>query len=1102
MRKFQKALLAAVMLLSVQGAAWAQATAQMSGTVRDESGAVLPGVTVTVTQTDTGFTRTAVTEGSGAYILPNLPIGPYRLEVSLAGFRTYVQTGIVLQVGASPTVNAELAVGNLEETVAVEAAAPLVDVQSAGISEVVENERIVELPLQGRQVTDLIVLGGAAVNTGQVSGQRNRSDAVAISVAGGLRTGVAYVLDGAMHNDAYDNLNMPFPFPDALQEFRVATSGLSADNGVHSGASVNAVTKSGTNRFSGNAFEFLRDSRFNSTDPFAAMDRDGNRVSDGLNRNQFGGTLGGPLLRDRLFFFGAYQGTKVRQTPASFISWVPTAAMLAGDFTEYAAPACNAGRQVALRAPFVNNRIDPALLSKAAVAISNKIPIKPTNPCGEILFSVPLDNNDAQYVGRLDYQMSANHTIFGRYIDTFERRLPTLSRTGNPLAVRREFGANKRARAQSTALGDTLVLGSSMVNSFRVTWNDTSNSLNDPPDTFFDAPELGIKLHTYVPGTLALNVTDGFIVSGGNSVKVNVKNVAYQVADDVTMVRGRHQLGVGMNLSYWKSDSSDFAHTNGTFSFNGTATGRGLTDFLTGQASSLEHGAPNSLYMSQWYLGVFAQDAWRATDRLTLNVGLRWEPYFGQTITNGAVSNFSHENYRQGIRTSRFANAPAGIIYPGDPGFPSGSKGTATQWRNFSPRAGVAWDVQGDGRTAVRASYGMAYDFPTAQFMYKPATGSPFSNRLLLSAVPFEDPYRGVPGGQTHPLPEVPGHDAIFPSFAQFLVIDPDNNSTRAQTWNATIERQFGATWQGSVSYLGSYLDRMWGGVHVNPAVFMGLGPCAINGVNYAVCSTDANLNQRRVLFTENPVLGQGLSYVNRIDDVGTQSYRALRLSMRRSAASGVSLSANYTLSHCEADTEVGGSWLQFEEGYLRPDDPSFDRGNCGNNRRQIGNVSVGAQTPTFDNAALRLIASGWRVSGIFSARSGAWLTVTTARDIAGTGIVGQRLNQVSDDVYGDKSLTNYFNVAAFAYPAAGTYGDHVRNSIEGPGYWSVDMALSRLVRVTSQQTLELRLEGFNVLNHVNWANPTTNYDSRNFGRITAISGNMRIIQFGVKYGF
>src|SRR5687767_8198318 len=255
-----------IILLAAPAAVWAQATAQLSGTVRDESGLVLPGVTVTVTQTETGFTRTVVSDDTGTYVLANLPLGPYRLEVSLQGFRTYVQTGIVLQVGASPVLNPVLGLGSLEESVTVDAAAPLVDVQSAGISDVVEQEQIVELPLQGRRVTDLIVLAGAAVNTGDVSGQRNRQDAVAISVAGGLRTGVAYVLDGAMHNDPYDNTNMPFPFPDALQEFSVATSGLSAQNGMHSGASVNAVTKSGTNSLHGNLFEFLRDHRFNATD--------------------------------------------------------------------------------------------------------------------------------------------------------------------------------------------------------------------------------------------------------------------------------------------------------------------------------------------------------------------------------------------------------------------------------------------------------------------------------------------------------------------------------------------------------------------------------------------------------------------------------------------------------------------------------------------------------------------------------------------------------------------------------------------------------------------------------------------------------------------
>src|SRR6185503_6336390 len=277
--------------LCLTASAFAQiSTAQLAGIVSDTSGAALPGATVTVTQADTGATRSVVTDGEGAYLVSNLSPGPYRLEVSLQGFRTYVQTGIVLQVAATPTINVELAIGSLEETVTVEAAAPLVDVRSAGVSEVVESERIVELPLQGRDVTALLVLAGASVNTGSPN-SRSFGGAVNVSVAGGLPFGVAYLLDGAMHNDAQNNANLPLPFPDALQEFRVATTGLTAQNGMHSGASVNAVTKSGTNRFSGNLFEFNRDHRFNAIDPFAKV-VNGKKVDDGLSRNQWRGTAG------------------------------------------------------------------------------------------------------------------------------------------------------------------------------------------------------------------------------------------------------------------------------------------------------------------------------------------------------------------------------------------------------------------------------------------------------------------------------------------------------------------------------------------------------------------------------------------------------------------------------------------------------------------------------------------------------------------------------------------------------------------------------------------------------------------------------------------
>jgi hypothetical protein len=291
----------------------------------------------------------------------------------------------------------------------------------------------------------------------------------------------------------------------------------------------------------------------------------------------------------------------------------------------------------------------------------------------------------------------------------------------------------------------------------------------------------------------------------------------------------------------------------------------------------------------------------------------------------------------------------------------------------------------------------------------------------------------------------------------------------------------------------------------MNPGNFLGLGPCTIAGVSYPTCTVNGNLDRRRTLFLEDPVEGQWLGPIVRYADVGTQSYRGLKLSFRRRAASGLSLAGNYTISHCESDTEVSGGFSQFGGGYFKPDDPSFDRGNCSQNRRQIGNLTLGAQSPRFDNTALRVIASDWRVSGIFNARSGAFLNVTTTRDLAGTGITGtggQRVNQVLDDVYGAKTLTSYLNPQAFAFPAAGTLGNLRNYSVEGPGFWTVDMALSRLLTPVSTHTLELRVEVFNLLNNFNWGNPITNLDAGTFGRITAVGGDPRIMQFGVKYGF
>ena len=1104
-RPFRQLLLAVFGLLLSTTIALAQlSTAQLSGRVTDESGAVLPGVTVTATQTDTGLTRSVITAENGTYVLPNLPTGPYRLEAMLQGFRTYAQTGIVLQVAATPVINVVMAIGSLEETVSVEAAAPLVDVQSAGIGDIVENERIVELPLQGRQVTDLIVLAGAAVKTDTTDNPRYARGGVRISVAGGLPIGVAYLLDGAAHNDPQSNMNLPMPFPDALQEFRVATSGLSAQNGVHGAASVNAVTKSGTNSFHGNAFEFLRDHRLNATSPFAQIGGNGKRLDDGLVRNQFGGTMGGPIAHDKLFFFGGYQGTALRQRPADQIAWVPTPAMLAGDFTTFASPQCNNGRQINLRGGFVNNRIDPALLSPAALKLARKLPAT-TDPCGQITFGTTDDSNEGQGIGRIDYQMRSNHTIFGRYMATVIKQDPAYRGEGDNILKASSDGLKNMAH--SLAIGDTFVFGPTAVNAFHVAFNRTKVDRFNTP--YFDPIDLGIKLYPYLRGQMPITVAGAFDFPAG-STQANFLNTLYQVGEDFTLVRTRHQFGIGGNISYARGHYMSSSRASGTWIFDGSATGLGLADLLSGRVTSVEHGRQQDLPVHSWYLGLYGQDTWRVTNRLTFNLGLRWEPYFGLSAENNAISIFNIDNFRRGITSQVFVNAPAGLIYPGDEGFPPGQTGLNKQWRNFSPRLGFAWDMTGNGRMALRASYALTYDFMTTDYHQINSSAPPFGNRSLITDPPgrMDDPYAHL-GGDPHPI--VTNRDTQYPPFGAFGTMQPDINSPRVQNWNVTLERQIGSNWGVDVSYLGSYTDRLWAQTAINPGIFMGLGPCTIGGVSYTVCSTNANLNVRRVLYQQNPVEGRLIGALDLNDDIGWQEYRGLKLSLQRRAARGLSLNGNYTWSRC-VGTDTPNTFSQISSGYTKPDDPEFDKGYCDQDHTHLASITLGAETPEFSGAAMRALASHWRGAGIVSMRSGNRINVISGLDRAFTGVRNQRPNQVSKDVYAHpRTLNGYFNRAAFAQPEPGAYGNLQRNALTGPSYWNMDLAISRTIGVVGTRIVELRLETFNLFNTFNWGDPsasensggqTANVNSGTFGRITTQAGTPRIVQLGIKYAF
>jgi len=1087
----------AVMLVSFCEATdvWAQATAQISGTVKDQSGGVLPGVEVTATQTDTGIARSTVTNETGSYVLPNLAIGPYRLEAALPGFRTFAQTGIVLQVNSNPVINPVMEVGQVSEQIEVKADASLVETRNAGVGQVVENARILDLPLNGRNIVDLIALSGAANPAPLVTGTNRDSFATAsFSVAGGFNTGLGYTLDGAYHNNIHDNGYVSIPFPDALEEFKVTTSATGAQSGFNSAGSVNLVTKSGANDMHGDVFEFVRNGIFNARNAFALR-------RDTIKRNQFGGTLGGAIQKNKLFFFAGYQGTTLRQDPAQSLAFVPTAQMLAGDFTTFASPACNSGRQVNLTAPFVNNRIDPALFSKPALNLTSKLPTSP-DPCGRVIYSNPTLTNQHMVVGRIDYQKSANNSIFGRYLIHSLKTPASFDINHNTLSV----GTSSDALAQAFTLGDTYLIGPNVVNAFRILANRVADGRFEPngmATAGLGAIDLGVQAFSYGPHTSNMSVTGGFTL---NSYGGPNRSAIFGGNDDLSVVRGNHQMGFGgQTVLWWENNYSGQYWLQ--FTFTGAKAGLGMADFLTGNAATLVNGPGANKYRHAARYGVYANDTWKLNSKWTLSYGLRWEPYIPIVDIKGIGGvQFSHDAFVKGIKSNQFDNTPPGLFFAGDPGFPL-PEGINKQWMNLSPRVGLAWDVNGDGHMSVRASAGTFYDYPNANYYFL-SNAPPWLPRISVTDVDYQNPWKNYPGGDPFPIPFGPDvtRSVPWPRNGYVNVYNPDQPNMQVSQWNLSIQRQVGQDFLISASYLGNHSIHMSMNRQYNAPVFLGLQPCTLNGVQYATCSTTTNQEARRRLTLENPQFGQYYGSMLNFDTGGTGGYNGLLVGVQRRAARGVTMNANYTWSHCISDP--GGDTLAVSvsglNSYTDPNNRHFDRGNCtiaATDRRHVFNLSAVASSPQFSNPTLRAIGSGWRFSPIFKVLSGGYLSITTNLDRALTTVPSQRVNQLLPNPYGDKSVRNYFNPAAFAQPALGTLGNVGAGSIAGPGTWQFDAAISRSFRVREAHSLEFRAEAFNVTNSFLMNDPVTNLNSNTFGQVLTAK-DPRIMQFALKYVF
>ncbi len=1088
--------------------AFGQAVSQISGTTKDQSGAVVPGVEVTAIKTDTGTRRTAVTGDSGEFVIPNLQIGPYRLEAVKTGFQKYVQNGIELQVDSSPDIPVTLGVGDVTQTVQVEANAVQVETQKLGVGTVMENERILDLPLNGRIATDLIPLVGGAVQTG-TSVPWSMNTGVTISVAGGASFGVFYGLDGAPHMNMYDSTNLPIPFPDALQEFRVETSAQNAQTGTHSGAQINGVTKSGTNSFHGDAFEFFRNGDLNARNFFSAK-------QDTLKRNQFGGTVGGPIKKNKIFFFAGYQGTTLRSSAAPTTSFVPTQQMLAGDFSTFASVACQ-GKNVTLGAPFttvngVPNQLPQSQISPVSLKIASFLPAAQNN-CGQYQSIIDTSQYYWQLPVRVDYQVNDKQSIFFRYLVTKQNQVLPYALTPNNLFASSCLTCNSADdTAQSAALGHTWLMSGTKVNSLRLSINRIY-MLHDGA-RYFGPTDVGIDAFTYLPKVMTLAITGGPSIGSGVAERVWNAHTFGTANDDFSLIHGAHQFSFGANET--RGIALDLANVRsiGNYTVNGQTTGLGMADFLVGDLSQMRQSIPNDLDVRQWYFGAYAQDTWKATKRLTVTYGLRWEPFFPMQVGDGRIYTFSLARFYAGTQSTVWTNAPPGFYYPGDPGF-NGKAGINGSWKNFEPRVGIAFDPFGDGKTAFRAGAGINYDFINLQSYQNEDNVAPFAGDTTVNGpIPIAKPWSTTPGGDPFPYNSTPPIGK-FPVGAVYDPVPPDFKTTEVYSWNAALQRQFTPRLFASISYVGSNTIHLPTNVELNPGVYIP-GNCVAGQYGLAVagpCSTTGNVNARRVLNLANPVAATAISNVTAYDSGATANYNGMIVSENWRATSGVNVIANYTWSHCIGEANNGTTTPNPGSNYVHLNNRTLDAGNCSQDRRNIFNLTVVGRTPTFSNKAVKILASGWSISAIYRYSSGSPMLIASGLDqsLLGFSTALERPNQVLANTAALNQngacanitpCVSWLNPAAFAQPAAGTFGNMGVFNVLGPKFFQFDMAMVREFRVREGENLQFRVEAFNVFNNVRFNNPSVTLSSPStFGNITSAQ-DPRIIQLAMKFMF
>ena len=1099
-------LLILSMAMLVSPAAAQVTSATLYGSVFNSTGTALPGVTITARNTTTNLSRMVQSGPGGNYRFNALPPGPYTLTLSLTGFTRLVENGVKLTVGQFAALNLRLQPGSAQDTVTVNIGAKLTDTANAELSQVIGEDVIKNLPLNGRDPSSLVYLA-AGVTDETISQstfpQTNQSFSTqtGASAGGGRQGSTWYLLDGVPNMDTTTLLAAPFPNADATEEFRVITANFDARYGFAPDAVVSVATRAGTNRFHGGVFEFLRNYDLDARQYFSGQ-------SDQLRRNQFGAYGGGPILPDKLFFFANYQETRNSSVATQTIAYTPTAAMLQGDFS---AVVDSNGNSIALHGPTGQpnpfqtvggkpNQIDPALFSAGAVALDRLIPTGANPENGQIVFAEPAQQtNYREGTGRIDYIPGPHHRGFARlFIDQLSQ--PGRTTPGDILSgVAGQHGIDL-----NLAVNETWNLSTSMLNSLTAAYISYDLSSGT---AVLDQNGSPVCLSQFIqvndpPGLCSINLS----VSSGNSLSTaasgfNVFSAPpYQthrrdwvLSDALSKSAGKHSLAAGLDLMHRHYYEFNGSTVNPALSFNSSYTGFIQSDFLLGYATGVAQGSGETGATSGWLLGLYLQDQYRLLPNVTLSAGLRWDPNLSPSLAGRRGAAFV-----PGARSTRFPNAPTGLLFAGEQGVPAGL--IPTSYGYFQPRIGLAWTPL--PHTAVRVGFGL-YTTPLEDAFFNHVwDADPFSpsyNVAYSSGTPdpFDDPWSldAATRGRS-PFPPFVTPDSVPASGATFAppvtlpaVFAPGFKLGITQSWNLSLDQQLSSTLVLHAAYVGSESYHQSVPVELNPGHFFGVG--------------NPN-NGNRTTYTS-------FGSILQVQDGATGNYHGLRAGIEQSFFHGLQAYSNFTWS--KTSDVIGSGDPTFEPSVSDPNHLRHDHGPSSFNYPFVWTSDFIYRMPLLNGqrALLREGLGGWAISGLYKALSGPAFTVNGGNGNNNSFLdVGQDRADVVPGIplnvrKGGRSywMNHYFNPGAFTMNAPGTPGNIQKYNLQGPPLQDVDLALLKRFMYRERYGLEFRFEAFNALNHPSFCQPDSNVGDSNFGQISGQGAvSPRALQGALKLSF